>query len=250
MAEGFLGGLSRQLTFWSGWVFTVGGAGLSLGLGKEYAWIGVLCVVAGLIALMGFAYQKHRDLRQAQEAHRAITRQLEAEIRAARERAENAERRLNEIPADILLRLEATIQSNAFDQLAAALGKHADYVARMVEMARILTRPIALRTFVRRAGTLYVDARLDATAIGQLRQDDPYLLEFKNPSGLVTASAVLRCINWRRRRSLSGFRWSVIEATRSLTSTPWPKSKKSQERATQPARFVSRRVIRTRMLPA
>jgi len=191
MTEGFWDGLYRHLIFWAGWVFTVGGAAASLWVGKEYAWIGALVLLTGVIALTAFAFQKHKDLKQAQEEHQAATSRLETELRALRERAEIAERRLNEVPANILVQLEATIRAHEFQALADVLGSHADYVARMTNLAGTVARPITLRTFVKRAGRLFVEAKLDPAALSQLRQDDPFRLEFKSPSGLVTPSALL-----------------------------------------------------------
>jgi hypothetical protein len=187
-------------------VFTVGGAVAGLVVSKEYAWVGGLFLLTGLCALTAFAYQKHKDLLRAKKEHQAEKRRIEEDVRNERTRAENAERRLREVPSDILLRLEATIRAHAFAELAEVLGRHADYVARMTRLAEALTRPITLRTFVKRAGMLFVDAKLDPDPIGRLRQDDPFLLEFKNPGGLTTASALLQVHQLEAAKELVWFR--------------------------------------------
>ena len=190
MADGFVGGLYQHLLFWSGWVFTVGGAVASLWVGREYGWIGTLFAFVGLLALTGFAYQKHRQLRDAELRHRAEKDRLDTDIRAARAQAEQADRKLNQIPADILLRLEQVIRTHSFAELAGLLGDHAEYVERMLSLAQLMAKPIPLRTFAKRAGALYVEAKLSADALQYLRQDDPFLLEFKDPTALITQSAL------------------------------------------------------------
>ena len=43
MAEGFWGGLNQHRLYWSGLLFTVGGAVASLWVSKEYGWVAALC---------------------------------------------------------------------------------------------------------------------------------------------------------------------------------------------------------------
>jgi hypothetical protein len=191
MTEGFLGGLNRQLIFWAGWVFTVGGAAISLGVGGQFAWIGALCVVTGLLALMTFAHQKHQELRQAQERQEAAKQQYETALRAAVERAEQAERKLNEVSREILLQLQATVEGQSFANQAALVAEFATYVKRMCAFEQASGRPLTLKVFVKRAGKLYTNAKLSADAMTPLREEDRFLMEFKNPSGLFTPSAVL-----------------------------------------------------------
>jgi hypothetical protein len=209
MPEGFLTGLHRSWFAWSGWLFTVGGTVFGLAVSGAYAWIGALCAVAGLLALTALAYERHRDLREAERRHAADLNRLERDVRTAQERAEQAERRLNEIPADILRQLQQVVRQYAFADLATTLADHADYVARMVNLQQALGKPITLRTFVKRGGGLYVDARMVQPSMAYLRQDDPFLLEFKNPGGLVTASALLRIHQLDGAKELIWFR--VIE---------------------------------------
>jgi hypothetical protein len=204
--EGFFGGLNRHVVAVSGWIFTVGGAVASLWVGQEYFWITGLCLLVGLGALTVFAYEQWQLRLKAEVDHKANETQFELDLRTARDRAGQAEQKLNAIPADVLLELRATIQRYSLQDLAAFLGDYADYVARMKEFVNVVTRPIALRTFVKRAGELYVDAKLTAQAIGHLRQDDPFLLEFKSTAGLVTASAEIRVHQTDAGKELVWFR--------------------------------------------
>lgn len=206
MREGFLTGLHRSCFASSGWLFTVAGTVFALAVSGAYAWIGALGAAAGLFALTAFAYQRHKELADAETRHAAEVDRLEKEAKTARQTAEQAERKLNEVPANLLLQLQTTIRSYAFAELAAALGKHVDYSARMVELTQAVTRPITLRTFVKRGDVLYVDAKLTSAAIDCLRLDDPFLLEFKNPGGLVTASAGLRVHQLDPAKELIWFR--------------------------------------------
>jgi predicted outer membrane lipoprotein len=202
MPEGFFGGLNRHFWVVAGWVFTVGGGVITLGLGGAYSWIGGLFLLAGLGTLTALAYEQFQK-RQAAE-----------------KRAERAERRLQEIPADVFIRLEAVIQRCSFQELAAVLAGYADYVGRMTSLSNEVAKPIALRTFAKRAGDLYVEAKLNAQAIANLRQDDPFVLDFKNISGLVTASALIRVhqldpgkeIVWFRVEGRSGDELEHIDA--------------------------------------
>jgi hypothetical protein len=228
MREGFLTGLHRNWFAWSGWLFTIGGTVFGLWAGGALAWVGALCAAAGLCALTALAYQRHRELESAERRHAAEIDRLERNVQTARERAEQAERKLNEVPADILLQIEATIRGYAFADLAAVLSRHADYVARMVELAKETSRPIAPRTFAKRAGQLYVEAKMPSAAISCLRDDDPFLLEFKGASGLVTASAVLRVhqldapkeLVWFRVASYSGDEMAHVEALAEKQEVP------------------------------
>jgi hypothetical protein len=189
MAEGFLGGLHRHLIFWSGWVFTVGGAVASLWIGKEYAWIGVLLFLAGLTALTAFAYQKHRDLQQAQQEHQARTSQWEADLRAARERAEQAERRLNEVPLDLVNRLQEMLASYTFEEAVRLLAEQAEFVARMQRFSQAVGRPLNLRIFIRQGGQLHAIAKAPSAALEHLRVGDRFRLLYRSASGLETMSA-------------------------------------------------------------
>ncbi len=190
--EGFLTGLHRSWFAWSGWLFTVAGTVFSLVAGGAYAWVGALVAAAGLVALTALAYQRHQELRQAEGRHATEVGRLEGELQTARSRAEQAERKLNEGPADILQRLQATIQRHAFAEVAEGLARHAEYVQRMAALTQVVTRPVVLRTFAKRAGGLYVEGRLSADAIQHLRQDAPFVLEYKDANALVTTSALLR----------------------------------------------------------
>jgi hypothetical protein len=206
MAVGFLTGLNQHLLFWSGWVFTVGGAVASLWIGKEYGWIGALCSLIGLISLTTFAYQMHRQLGEAETRYGAEKAQLEADRQAARERADQAERNLNEVPAELLLQLHATIQAHSFEDLARRLERHADYVERMTKVSQVVGKPISIRTFAKRAGMLHVEGKAEQNAIQHLRQDDPFFLEFKDANALVTKSARLRVHQLDQRKEIVWFR--------------------------------------------
>jgi hypothetical protein len=84
------------------------------------------------------------------------------------------------------------IQKHAFDELTEVLAKHAEYVERIAGMTQAHAKPVTLRTFAKRAGGLYVEAKLNSDAMQHLRQDDPFLLDFKDANALVTGSALLQ----------------------------------------------------------
>jgi hypothetical protein len=206
MTEGFFGGLNRQLIFWSGWVFTVGGAVASLTGSREYAWIAGLVVVVGLAALTVFAYQTHRERVAAEQRHAVEKERLEAEARDAGRRADEAGRRLTGVSADILARIEAIMEGHAFHSLAAVLIGHAEYIGRMVGLRQMLDRPIAVRTFVKRAGVLYAETKLGGDAVARIRHDDPFFLEFKDANALQTRSAFIRVHQFDVAKDIVWFR--------------------------------------------
>lgn len=116
MPEGFLTGLHRNWFVWSGWLFTIGGTLFGFLAGGAYAWMGASVALAGLLAVTAFAYQLHGELREAESRHTIALNGLESELRAARDRTEQAERKLQEVPADILLRLQDFFAANSFHQ--------------------------------------------------------------------------------------------------------------------------------------
>lgn len=180
MKEGIWKGWFQSSIQWSGWVFTVGGAIVGLLIVREYLWIGILCFVAAYLGLLALLIKIHRQFSKATEA-----------TNAAIARAEAAERRLNAIPADLLDRLQETIRRHSFVDVARLLGAYASYIHRMRSSKIADEKPVGLRTFVRRDGNLYAVAGLDKDAMSFPEQDDPFILEFKDPGGLITRRAHL-----------------------------------------------------------
>jgi hypothetical protein len=189
MVNGFWGGLNRHLIFWAAWTFTVGGAIASLWVAKEYAWIGALVALTGLIGLTVFAYQKHCDLVDAERGHKLDLDRLSNELRVAESRAAQAERKLAEVPADILIRLQGTIHAFAHRELSGLLVDYSGYVSRMQAFVRACPKPVTLKAFVKRDEGLYAVAGLSSVAIKCLQKDDAFRLEFKDVNALRTASA-------------------------------------------------------------
>src|SRR5439155_13699462 len=98
MGERFSSLLGRQLFVWSGWVFTVGGAVGSFVQGHGYAWIGWLVVLTVLRALTGHSYVIYQQLQTTRAEHDRLAGQLR-----------DAERKLNEIPLDLLNRIRELV---------------------------------------------------------------------------------------------------------------------------------------------
>ncbi|HYV39223.1 MAG TPA: hypothetical protein VE988_26280 [Gemmataceae bacterium] len=226
--EGFFGGLNRHFLTAAAWIFTVGGGVAGLLVSGAYAWVAFLCMLVGIGSLTLFAYEQWRLRKQAEQQHASNVQLLENNERLAAEKAELAESKLNAIPADLLLQLEASIRRWSLQDLAAYIGDHIDYVSRMLNLASKATKPIALRSFAKRAGQLYAEAKLSAQAIGDLRDDDPFVLEFKNNAGLVTASAFLRVhqteagkeIVWFRVETHSGDEMQHVDALADMQQVP------------------------------
>ncbi len=208
MAEGFFSGLHRNGLAWSGWLFTVAGTVFGLWTSQAYAWLGALCAVTGLFTLTALAYQRQRELSELEGRRVAQMGRLERDLQTARDQAERAERKLNELPANTLLRIEEVITANAFPQWVAWLVRHAEYVERMIRFAQASHRPMSLRTFVKQSGGLFAVARAEGAAVALLRDGDPFLLTHESARGLTTDSAQLVV---HQRDEGEGLVWFRIE---------------------------------------
>jgi hypothetical protein len=179
MTEGYSSVLGRQLFVWSGWVFTVGGAIGSFVLGEAHAWIGWLAVLAGLLALTGHSYSVHRRCLELEEANKKLTEQVR-----------DAERKLNEVPLDLVNRIGELIAPHSVIDVAARLAAHADYVLRIRQFMLAASDDIHLRRFVRRDNTTYAVAKIAAAALSHLRENDLFFL-VHSTEGLKTDCAVM-----------------------------------------------------------
>jgi hypothetical protein len=192
MQEGFLAGLQRNWLLWSGWLFTVVGTVFGLAMSDAYSWIGALVAASGLLALTALAFERQKELHAAMDRHTAEIQQHRLDLAKAQECAEQAERKLNEVSTDMILRIQEGLAANSFTQCVSFLLRHTDYVERMVRFAnQTATRPLSLRTFVSQSGNLYAVARIEAAAINTLKDGDPFVLTQKDPKGLLTDSARL-----------------------------------------------------------
>jgi hypothetical protein len=210
MPESFFTGLHRSWFAWSGWLFTVGGTVYALAISEKYAWIGALIAMAGLLALTAFAYQRHQELRSVESAHAADRTRLEEELRTASERAEEAERKIDSVSAELVLRIQEFFSASSFQQCISYLISHAQYVGRMVEFVeQTASHPPSLRTFVNQSGKLYAIARVESAAIGPLKDGDPFVLTHKDSKGLITDSAQLLL---HQRDQSAGTLWFRVEA--------------------------------------
>src|SRR5262249_55116617 len=152
----------------------------------------------GLLALTAYAWQQHTQRETAVARHADERNRWENELRASNERREQAERKLKEVPANILLELQAVIEPHSAIALTAQLSEYAEYVGRMIQFTEVQPKPVALRTFAKRGGDLYVVGKLGPQAQDLLREDAAFILEFKDANALVTPSALLRVHQFER----------------------------------------------------
>jgi hypothetical protein len=153
MADRLYDALGKQLFVWSGWVFTVGGAIGSFVLGQANAWIGWLAILTGFLALTGHAFALHRRCRELEEG---------AAIRA--EQLREAERKLNEVPLDLVGRIRELVTPQSVTDVAVRLALHADYVLRMKQFVGA-AGDIQLRTFVSRDKAIFAVAKIADKAV-------------------------------------------------------------------------------------
>lgn len=178
MAEQVSSSFGRQFFTWSGWVFTVGGAIGSFVLGQANAWIGWLFVLTGLLALTGQTIALSRRCRELDETNTKQTEQLR-----------EAERKLNEVPLDLVNRIRELVAPQSAMDFATRLATHADYVIRMVRFANA-TGEIHLRTFLARDKVIFAIAKVTEAALQHLREKDVFLL-VRSVDGLNTTCAIL-----------------------------------------------------------
>lgn len=191
MPEGFLENWSRYLFNWFGFTFTVGAAIVGLVLAREHWWISILIVIAVVAASGLFAFRKHSNRQRDAEEFERLKHQLEDQLESAIRDRRDAERKLNEIPYELLMQLQQAIASHGHGELGQLLMRHADFVSMMKQFDQTTTRPISLRTFVHRSGQLYAVAKVKAPALDFVRTGDPFVLFKKTAAGLETPSAYL-----------------------------------------------------------
>jgi hypothetical protein len=180
MKDRFFDVLGKQLFAWSGWVFTVGGAVGSFVLGQAYAWIGWLSVLAGVLALTGHSFSTHRRCRE-----------LEVQNARLADEVREAERKLNEVPLDLVSRIQELVTPRSLTELAAQLATHADYVLRIQRFTAALAgADVHPRTFVRRDGALYAVAKVPDAALSHPRERDVFVL-VRAADGLRTDCALI-----------------------------------------------------------
>lgn len=179
MVERFSNSLGKHLFVASGWVFTVGGAIGSFVLSQSNAWIGWLAVLTGVLALTGQNFFLHRRCRELEEISTNQAEQLR-----------NAERKLNEVPLDLVNRIRELVTPQSFTAVATRLAAHADYIYRIREFTASAANDIHLRTFSRRDGNLYAVAKIAAAGLAHLREKDVFFL-VQSTEGLRTDCAVM-----------------------------------------------------------
>jgi hypothetical protein len=179
MADSFFDTLGKHLFIWSGWVFTVGGAVGSFVLGQANAWIGWLAICTGVLALTGHAFALHRRCRELEEATEKQTARLQ-----------EAERKLNEVPLDLVNRIRELIAPQSAADVAAQLAAHADFVVRVQQFIAATSGDIHLRTFIKRDDRLFAIAKVATAALVHLRDDDAFVL-VRSAEGLRTDCALM-----------------------------------------------------------
>src|SRR5262249_41083976 len=102
MAEGFWEGWGRHLFGWYGFLFTIFGTVFALILAQEYWWISVLIVIGAFAASGLFAYQRHQELKHTEQRHQQEFDRLRAEQERTAQRLQETERKLNEVPHELL----------------------------------------------------------------------------------------------------------------------------------------------------
>ena len=179
-SDGFVRGMGLALFNWWGFTFTVGGTILALWFAKEHWWISLLVVVANAGACGWFAYTKHKGEMIAKTDRDGTLLRLQ-----------EAERKLNEVPLELLTQISQIVASVSLMDLARILSKSAAMVDRHRQFVAVKGKPLPLRRFVWQGDRLFAIAKADAAALEHLRIGDPFLLQKKASSGLEVVVARL-----------------------------------------------------------
>ena len=179
-SDGFIQGLGSALFNWWGFIFTVGGTILSLWFAREHWWICLLIVGANAIACGSFAYTKQKGEVIAKARHED-----------ALVRLQEAERKLNEVPLELLTRVRQIVASVSLVDVARILSSSAALVTRHRQFVAVEAKPLTLRTFARQGDRLFAVAKAARAALENLRVDDPFLLQKKSSSGVEVVVARL-----------------------------------------------------------
>ena len=100
------------------------------------------------------------------------------------------ERKLNEVPSEMLAIIQGKLVSHSFSQLASALIKCSDFVRRMQEVVKFTKKPIQVRVFKCVDSKLYAAGKIPSEAIEHLRIGDRFQM-VRLDDGLETPSGVL-----------------------------------------------------------
>ena len=131
MADSFGSVMGQRLLFWSGWFFTVFGVIVGLYLSKEYAWIGILIAVGGLLPLGTHAAWVHKRLGEAEQRHQKELEEYRQLFRDEVRRREAAEQQLAGVPVEALSRLATLVSEGVVNELVGLLRQQADLVSRL-----------------------------------------------------------------------------------------------------------------------
>jgi hypothetical protein len=171
--KGFEKVLGQYLSSSWGFVFTVAGTIVGLVLAGQHWWIAVLIVVANALACGCFAYVKHLGEAKARDEQKTTALKLD-----------EAERKLNEVPLELLAQVNELVNSDSFAAFARLLAESVDVIARHKQFFQLVGKPLAITTFAKPDDHLFVLAKASAEALQQLRVGDTFLLVKKTPSGV------------------------------------------------------------------
>ncbi len=182
MSERFSEALGKQFLFWSGWVFTVGGAIGSFILGQAYAWIGWLVVLVGMLAVTSHACALHRRMRE-----------LESDNRKLSEQVTQAESRLNAVPIAMIEQLVGVVSGAVLNQLVEELSQKVCQVERLRKFLLPDSKPLNPRTFTVESGSLYAVVKVASPEqAANLVVGDLFALFRKGSHGIEVKCARLR----------------------------------------------------------
>ncbi len=103
---------------------------------------------------------------------------------ATKQRLQEAERKLNEVPLELLARVQQLVNSASFTEVSRLLAGCAEIITRHKEFIAVESKPLTLRAFARSGDRLFAVAKVSPVAQEHLRVDDPFELVKKTGGGL------------------------------------------------------------------
>ena len=154
--------------------------------------LSLLIVIANALACGCYSYEKYRGEAKAKADHELERTRLLDEQQVAALRLQDADRKLNEVPLDLIMQVRQIVISASLTDLARVLIDAAALVARQRQLKIALDgKPLSLRTFSRPGDQLFVLVKTSAAALEHFHVDDPFRLLKKLGSGVEVKVATL-----------------------------------------------------------
>lgn len=161
--------------------------GLAVAVWTDVRWMVVFYCAVIFVVSLAFCFSAHREQQEALRQRDSAKVEAERE----RERRVNVEAKLQTVAADILLRIQESLQKYSLQQAARHFAGLAERVGRMLALAE-KENTFAVRTIEAQGTTLYIVAKASIEAQAFVRAGDIFFLIRITPSRVGHRVAVLQ----------------------------------------------------------